>query len=420
MTKKISFILILVFFAYLVIEILGMVSYYVVFQELYSKKQVKKLITQILEVENVEFTNKSDSAGDVWVGNQVEVIHPYFGYFRDPERNQGITNQGFPSYQKKQDLNKKNDQINIAVFGGSFAKGTYFLGIEDLKKCFKFANKKVNIVNFAIGGYKQPQQLMVLNYLILMGAHFDIVINIDGFNEVALPFVENIKNKVSPFYPRNWLYRARDINDPVITKITSKIYFLTSVRRVVSRSVKEYKLYRSPTLTLIWRIIDNSINLRLAMTQDHLKEAIGSKNLGFAVKGPEYRFDSKEGMYDDLADVWMRSSISMKYLCDSYRIKYFHFIQPNQYDPDSKKFTSKERKIAFDPGHPYRNGVLNGYPKLRERGKQLIENGVNFKDLTYIFNENEELLYSDTCCHLNEQGYKLIVEKICEFIHNNE
>ena len=35
-------------------------------------------------------------------------------------------------------------------------------------------------------GYKQPQQLLVLSYFLSIGQTFDLVVNIDGFNEVAL------------------------------------------------------------------------------------------------------------------------------------------------------------------------------------------------------------------------------------------
>jgi len=39
---------------------------------------------------------------------------------------------------------------------------------------------------FSHEGYKQPQQLLVLSYFLSIGQPFDMVMNIDGFNEVAL------------------------------------------------------------------------------------------------------------------------------------------------------------------------------------------------------------------------------------------
>jgi hypothetical protein len=57
------------------------------------------------------------------------------------------------------------------------------------------------IVNLALPGYKQPQQLMSLAWVLSLGAHFDAVINVDGFNEVALAPLENVPKRVFPFYP---------------------------------------------------------------------------------------------------------------------------------------------------------------------------------------------------------------------------
>ena len=39
---------------------------------------------------------------------------------------------------------------------------------------------------FSHEGYKQPQQLLILSYFLSIGQSFDVVVNIDGFNEVAI------------------------------------------------------------------------------------------------------------------------------------------------------------------------------------------------------------------------------------------
>ena len=43
-------------------------------------------------------------------------------------------------------------------------------------------------------GYKQPQQALVLAYFLSIGQPFDLVINIDGLNEVALSPLNNQQN----------------------------------------------------------------------------------------------------------------------------------------------------------------------------------------------------------------------------------
>jgi hypothetical protein len=49
-------------------------------------------------------------------------------------------------------------------------------------------------------------------------------------------------------------------------------------------------------------------------------------------------------------------------------------------------------------------------------GQRLIEQGEDFHDLTKVFQNVERPLYSDNCCHLNKDGYLLIVDKLVEIL----
>jgi hypothetical protein len=69
---------------------------------------------------------------------------------------------------------------------------------------------------------------------------------------------------------------------------------------------------------------------------------------------------------------------------------------------------AEELKIAFAENQPYKPVVENGYPYLIKESKDLILHGVSFFDLTMIFSRNDEILYNDDCCHLNEKGYSII------------
>ena len=73
---------------------------------------------------------------------------------------------------------------------------------------------------------------------------------------------------------------------------------------------------------------------------------------------------------------------------------------------------ARERALAYSKTHPYRKGVELGYPYLRRRGRELSSRGVQFFDLTEIFEENEEPLYADHCCHFNERGIQIFARAI--------
>ena len=98
----------------------------------------------------------------------------------------------------------------------------------------------------------------------------------------------------------------------------------------------------------------------------------------------------------------------MHKLCEANNIRYFHFLQPNQYVPGSKRMGEKELKRAFLETHPYKNQVERGYPFLAKAGEELVKEGVNFHDLTMVFADRSEPIYIDTCCHVNTKGNEIL------------
>ena len=56
--------------------------------------------------------------------------------------------------------------------------------------------------NSATNGKKQPQGLFAFQALEMLGYDFDAIIELSGFNEIALSVDENYKNNINPIYPR--------------------------------------------------------------------------------------------------------------------------------------------------------------------------------------------------------------------------
>lgn len=414
MKYKILFIFSVVLFVFVVIEILGLSSYYIILGKPYSKADIKNQILQNAG-KSINGSAFKTEAGEMLWGDQVEVLHPYLGFTQDPKRTIGISSAGFPSFQKNQYFKREPNKIIIALMGGSFANQIYFFTGKQLINLFAVCNKEIILLNFAMGGYKQPQQLMALNYLLMSGAEFDIVINVDGFNEITLPLVDNIKYGVSPVYPRMWLNRVKSLYNPSEIRLIGKIEYLKELKKLAADFVKRNKLYRSPTLSLIWKIADNQLDMKISSSNLEMRQFLNHAT-SFAVTGPEYTFLNDEKLYSELADLWGKSSVLMHDICTANGIEYYHFLQPNQYVPNSKKLSPYEIKYAYTPNHLYKESVLKGYPFLRERGNKLKERGILFFDLTDIFIEYTDTFYNDTCCHLNKNGYEIIVEKIVEYI----
>ena len=73
-----------------------------------------------------------------------------------------------------------------------------------------------------------------------------------------------------------------------------------------------------------------------------------------------------------------------------------------------------ETRAVINLEHPYRLGVLHGYPLLINEGDTLRDAGVEFHDLTMIFADEPARMYADDCCHYTEEGNRRYIERVAE------
>lgn len=410
--KKIIFALLVACLGILIIEIFSFASLSIAKKRWFSRSDM--LENQRLLIESSgEFDPRFITKPGFM---KRDILHPYVGFVLDypTDADQyGFANTINPI--QKMDENK----VIIAVTGGSVAFQTYDYAIDTLINRLKlneaFRDKEFIAIRLAAGGYKQPQQLMVLNYLLSLGGEFDIFINIDGFNESALPIAENIPKNVFPFFPRKWLLRVDLLSDPQIFQFVSEGLTVRKRRVLLAKVFGSYFLRNSFAFNLLWESIDYFLQVKIGKINDKATETLSSAQ-SYVAKGPSRMYEKDEDLFKDIADVWERSSIQMKVLCEANGIKYFHFLQPNQYFPGSKPLTKEERDKAFDASNVYRKPVEDMYPYLIAAGHKLKQANVNFKDMSMIFNNDERTLYVDTCCHLNEKGYKTMAEEIADSV----
>jgi hypothetical protein len=76
---------------------------------------------------------------------------------------------------------RSTEEYIIGIFGGSVALWFALQGSEVLEERLgpapEFIGRKPTVLNLGHGGYKQPQQLMALAYLLSLGQQFDFVLN---------------------------------------------------------------------------------------------------------------------------------------------------------------------------------------------------------------------------------------------------
>src|SRR5262245_34479147 len=156
-------------------------------------------------------------------------LHPYLGYVYDPDvhrdGSQGFTVGPYGFVDQMASLPKRDDRhVIVGIFGGSvalrFAYEAAPMLTQELRNIPRFAEKEIVLVKAGLGAFKQPQQLMALNYLLVLGAEFDIVVNIDGFNDVALDGFYNRPKGVFPMFPNGWYFLTQDLAADPATRAT--------------------------------------------------------------------------------------------------------------------------------------------------------------------------------------------------------
>ena len=350
-----------------------------------------------------------------WNEFTIEVIHPYLGFVRDPDRTPNTSYLGFPDKNDDPLLENDRNSVTVAVFGGSFAAGTSVFGESAMQSTLKDYGINARILTVAVEGYKQPQQLLTLAYLLSHGAQIDVVVNIDGFNEVALPQADNLANGVNPFYPRAWYRRTLNLNDQATLRQIGRLSALQDDRQRWAAFFHEMPKF-SIIRNLVWRAYDRLLERRMVDINENIRRAQPLRGSRFLTTGPDLGMDDETDLYQRIADHWMSCSLLMKALCDFQEIKYIHILQPNQYFEAGRTLTATEQQTAFREDHPYRPGVVQGYPRLLEAKSDLVDRGVNFHDLTMLYRDIPQPIYQDDCCHPNKRGYEIIAKYIAHTI----
>lgn len=343
------------------------------------------------------------------------VIHPFLGFVLDPEGKTGVrvSPEGF-SNPHREPPPADRPLFTVGLFGGSMAMLLCHEGGEvlagELSRLPQARGKRVWIECYALGGYKQPQSLLALDYALARGERFDLVLTLDGFNEVALPPGENLRMGVNPFYPRSWNVLASTVLGPRVLRLSGEIAYLEG-RRASWAGLCDGAFAWSSLCHVVWQAEDRRLDRRVSELDRRLLAEKARRS--FALDGPAFPYKPQgRRTYRELVAMWSRSAELMAGICRARGIPYFHFLQPNQYVPGSKPMGEAERKVAFDPNHPYRPPVERGYPLLIEAGKGLAASGVRFHDLTRIFATMEEPLYFDGCCHVNTRGSQILGREI--------
>jgi len=358
-------------------------------------------------------------------------LHPYFGPthrpgipFDLPKDLQSVesgpavatNNFGFPSRYSYPFTTTNERQFVIGIFGGSVA--AYFCRIgtsrfeDDLRQNAFFKNRELVSLCFSHEGYKQPQQLLVLSYFLSIGQPFDMVINVDGFNEVAL-------GNINDQYGWDISMPSHEHLDPLINLVNQStltpaklesLYRMTRYRQrlndVAGRSNRTWFASvefasRQYHAFLRRRYDEERVNFDRLPSNPPANSAIHVT--------PKVKPRSGAAVFEDIAANWSASSTLMNQLLASRGVPYFHVLQPNQYYT-TRTFTAEAKKVALNDGSPFKPGAQRGYPFLEE---DLEPGGLN---ALHIFDNVPDPVYLDDCCHYTVTGNRLLADFIAKAV----
>lgn len=309
-----------------------------------------------------------------------------------------------------------NDYV-VGIFGGSVGSGFALQAqadgylAETLANVPAIAGKKVVVLNFSQPGFRQPQQLTTLAYFLSIGQTFDLVLNIDGFNEVVTSW-KNWSDGAEPSFPADSLWGAwgRQLEQQNVP-VAQRGFHLANFHELAGRASREHEEACVTALCYYRHKVEGLFHAWRA----------GEERAGLPEKSEQRSqfptkiisdFPDTFDLYGYTADLWRRSSHGMAKLTEIAGAQYIHVLQPNQWFDEAGPYEPIKGdhvyKWVIDP-------VNKGYRKLLAQSDALETEGINFLNGTLLFKDvPERSVYVDDCCHFTPEGYHAIFKAVAE------
>ena len=409
--------------AFICLESLSLAFYYINQKQFfYTRTKAKEKVVEDIERIGIRLDESI-----------VERLHPFFGYvlkqgaFTNEKLKLKVNKHGFFSLYEYPFIKTNKKQFIVGVFGGSvannFAVDEYKNQrlSEKLRSYPEFSDREIVVLNFGNGGYKQPQQLLILNYFLALGQELDLVINIDGFNEVALSNLNN-KAQIELGMPSvQHIQPLTNLASNVSPEVMSAIVQINDNKKQLKAGIDKLQtcqlaLCHAVTSLRVKQLVNNYQQAIVKYDAEVKKSNADTANSGIVYVPKADSVLPDRAAFDKIASLWYESSIGMNQILSSRKIKYFHFIQPNQYYPTKRVFTAKEKEIAINKESPYIEGVKKGYPVLLSKVDDLQKARVNVFSAVNILDNTKETVYKDACCHYNSVGEEVLANYISSSI----
>ena len=372
-------------------------------------KIVLALMLGALAIETVAYVWYGIAAGAFYGAGAVfrtEDLSPpaeHAGWWeRDRMRVQPFT--GFTDFGPSDERNihpprHEGPAIVIGVLGGYVANGV----AQSLRQAVAARLSEIGVdieplvVDLAIGQGRQPQQLMSAINLLAHGGHFDVVVNLDGLDDM------------SPLDPDELLAFAPEVIGGTAA----------AMERYVAATALREERRRVLRTAQGWLGFSAAFGLALRSRLDGLESDI--REYGAAAgKRPDLRQNGREALTPRealfaAARLWYRSSVLTGRLAQAAGADYYHFLQPSRYVSGSERPTIEESADVLAPDLSREARYAAMHPVLVQLGREMTRQGTTFVDLTSALRVSDETLYAGAM-HLSHRGNALLAQRIATHI----
>lgn len=328
------------------------------------------------------------------------IAHPFWGIRQNPG-TKGMNNLGFLEKFRYPYQKQNPDELVIGLFGGSMAQRTARYLQTALENTARqlHCKLKLRVLNFAIGGSKQPSQFNIYHTFY---ETIDASINIDGHNDVSfLPGV-----RFPPYYP----------------VLSDGLYELGSKRLQALQRSYNLREKQAATLRFLadrpWLLHSRLASRLLFSLQSFLHSRAQSVLKQVSANDtalPGFPADDRERQ-KILVDNWAKYVSLQAAMAKQSDKPAFFFVQPTMHLPESNPKRTDRLPLPQTMAADERHLVQRGYELLLQKVPGLKKSGVQLFDYSRLFSDIKEPVFADDCCHLNETGSEILSERMADVI----
>jgi hypothetical protein len=371
-------------------------------------KKILIFSANIQEGDDVEdFMDKLGDPSNLNIASP-KLPHPFFGYTRPlTKENLPLDSKvyGFVERPELWNFEKEPNTLYIGFFGASVAAKAFFF--EENTHVFKTAlrkhlrlspHKNIRLLNFSYGGYKQPQQFIISSFFI---DKLDATINIDGANEI-----NNVASDYfPPHYPKHMIsslyFSSNQYKSKAIQYALFKDYFEASTYKnklkVDSPLFSFMRTYLKARFYYLWKKIIQNLS-QINKFEDTFWLKPNAQQTGATS-----------------VRLWSKFLRQQHAFATSMKVPSVYFLQPITYTA-KKNLSAEEKNFLSQIDSKRLETLLLNYKLFSEEVAHLQSLGLPVFNMQNIFENSEQTVFTDNCCHLNEVGNTLLLEKIAKIL----